>query len=51
MNFQEIRKYYETPVIDACNLAGIAYRPENTLVPDGDAIEILRGTPPVWRDV
>ena len=38
MNFQEIRKYYETPVIDACNLAGIAYRPENTLVPNGDAI-------------
>lgn len=37
MNFQEIRKYYETPVIDACGLAGVTHRPENTLVPDGDA--------------
>ena len=38
MNFQEIRKYYELPVVEACNLAGVTYRPENTLAPDGDAI-------------
>ena len=38
MNFQEIRKYYETPVVDACNLAGVTYQPENTLSPEGDAI-------------
>ena len=38
MNIQEIRKYYEYPVIDCCNLSGIEYRAENTLEPGGDAI-------------
>ena len=37
MNLQEIRKYYEYPVIDCCNLARIEYRAENTLEPGGDA--------------
>ena len=30
MNLQDIRKYYETPTVEACNAAGI-YRAENTL--------------------
>ena len=38
MNFQEIRKYYELPVVEACNDAGVTYRAENTLEPNGDAI-------------
>ena len=38
MSFQDIRKYYEYPVIDCCNLSGIEYRAENTLEPGGDAI-------------
>ena len=38
MNFQEIRKYYEYPVIDCCNLQGVEFRAENTLEPGGDAI-------------
>ena len=38
MSFQDIRKYYEYPVIDCCNLARIQYRAENTLEPGGDAI-------------
>jgi len=38
MKLQEIRKYYELPVIQCCNLAGAEYRAENTLEPGGDAI-------------
>ena len=38
MNLQDIRKYYEYPVIDCCNLSGVEYRAENTLEPGGDAI-------------
>ena len=37
MKIQEIRKYYEYPVIDCCNLYRIEYRAENTLEPGGDA--------------
>ena len=37
MNIQDIRKYYEYPVIDCCNLQGVEYRAENTLEPGGDA--------------
>jgi len=37
MNIQDIRKYYEYPVIDCCNLSGLEYRAENTLEPGGDA--------------
>lgn len=37
MNIQDIRKYYEYPVIDCCNLQRIEYRAENTLEPGGDA--------------
>lgn len=37
MNFQNIRKYYESPVIDCCNLQGVEYRAENTLEPGGNA--------------
>ena len=37
MNIQQIRKYYEYPVIDCCNLQGVEYRAENTLEPGGDA--------------
>lgn len=37
MDFQSIRKYYEYPVIDCCNLQGVEYRAENTLEPGGDA--------------
>ena len=37
MNIQEIRKYYEYPVIDCCNLYKIEYRAENELEPGGDA--------------
>ena len=38
MNLQDIRKYYEYPVIDCCTLSGVEYRAENTLEPGGDAI-------------
>ena len=38
MNFQEIRKYYEVPVIECCTQEGVEYRPENTLLPNGDAV-------------
>ena len=38
MNLQNIRKYYEYPVIDCCNLGGVEFRAENTLEPGGDAI-------------
>ena len=38
MNLQNIRKYYEYPVIDCCNLSGVEFRAENTLEPGGDAI-------------
>ena len=38
MDFQEIRKYYETPVIEVCDDKAVTYRPENTLMPDGDAV-------------
>ena len=37
MNLQDIRKYYEIPIIDCCNLLGLEYRAENTLEPGGDA--------------
>lgn len=37
MDFQEIRKYYETPVTEVCDDKDVTYRPENTLVPNGDA--------------
>jgi hypothetical protein len=37
MNIQDIRKYYEYPVIDCCNLSRLEYRAENTLEPGGDA--------------
>jgi len=37
MDIQSIRKYYEYPVIDCCNLARVEYRAENTLEPGGDA--------------
>ena len=37
MNIQDIRKYYEYPVIDCCNLWGLEYRAENSLEPGGDA--------------
>ena len=49
MNLQDIRKYYEYPVIDCCNLQGVEFRAENTLEPGGDAIpQVLPGTSPVW---
>ena len=38
MNLQDIRKYYEYPVIDCCNLQSVEFRAENTLEPGGDAI-------------
>ena len=38
MNLQDIRKYYEYPVIDCCNLQRVEFRAENTLEPGGDAI-------------
>lgn len=38
MDLQAIRRYYEYPVIDCCNLTGAEYRAENTLEPGGDAI-------------
>lgn len=38
MDIQAIRRYYETPVIDACTAAGAEYRAENTLEPNGDAV-------------
>lgn len=38
MKLQDIRKYYELPIIDCCNLFGLEYRAENTLEPGGDAI-------------
>lgn len=37
MNFQDIRRYYETPVIAACTSQSVEYRAENTLLPTGDA--------------
>ena len=37
MKIQEIRKYYEYPVIDCCNLHGVEFRAENSLEPGGDA--------------
>ena len=38
MKLQDIRKYYEYPVIDCCNLQRVEFRAENTLEPGGDAI-------------
>lgn len=38
MKFQDIRRHFETPVIDCCNLLRIQYRAENTLEPIGDAL-------------
>ena len=37
MSLQDIRKYYEQPVIDCCNLSNVEFRAENTLKPGGDA--------------
>lgn len=37
MNFQDIRRYFETPVIECCSDLNVPYRPENTLDPTGDA--------------
>ena len=37
MDLQKIRKYYEYPVIDCCNLQRVEYRAENSLEPGGDA--------------
>lgn len=38
MNIQEIRKYYELPIIQCCNLHGVEFRAENSLEPGGDAL-------------
>ena len=38
MNLQDIRKYYETPVMDCCTQEGVEYRPRTPLLPNGDAI-------------
>jgi hypothetical protein len=38
MDLQAIRRYYELPIIDCCNLAGAEYRAENTLEAGGDAL-------------
>ena len=37
MNFQDIRRHFELPVTDCCNLKRVQYRAENTLEPIGDA--------------
>ena len=37
MNFQDIRRHFELPVINCCNLLRVQYRAENTLEPIGDA--------------
>ena len=37
MNFQDIRKHFEEPVVAVCTAQGIEYRPENTLEPGQDA--------------
>ena len=37
MSLQDIRRYFETPVVDTCTALGIPYRPANTLEPNGDA--------------
>jgi len=38
MKLQDIRKYYEIPIINCCNLYGLEYRAPNTLEPGGDAL-------------
>ena len=37
IKFQDVRRYFESPVVDCCNLLRVPYRPENTLDPRGDA--------------
>ena len=37
MTLQDIRHYFENPVVDTCTALGITYRPANTLEPNGDA--------------
>ena len=37
MTLQDIRRHFETPVVDVCESLGITYRPANTLEPNGDA--------------
>jgi len=37
MTLQDIRRHFETPVVDTCAALGIPYRPANTLEPNGDA--------------
>ena len=37
MTLQDIRRHFETPVVEVCQSLGITYRPANTLEPNGDA--------------
>ena len=37
MNLQDIRRHFETPVVETCTALSIPYRPANTLEPNGDA--------------
>ena len=37
MTLQDIRRHFETPVVDTCTALNIPYRPANTLEPNGDA--------------
>ena len=37
MSLQDIRRHFETPVVDTCTALAIPYRPANTLEPNGDA--------------
>ena len=37
MTLQDIRRHFETPVVDTCTALSIPYRPANTLEPNGDA--------------
>ena len=37
MSLQDIRRYFETPVVEVCQALDIVYRPANTLEPNGDA--------------
>ena len=52
MNLQDIRKYYEYPVIDCCNLQGVEFRaPLVTSAPLQRVIERLRtDIPPLAED-
>ena len=37
MTLQDIRRHFETPVVETCTALSIPYRPANTLEPNGDA--------------